>query len=351
MPAAPWAKARFLWLFGQKMDLAFLFLPAILAPLLFIFSQTNQLAQTTLWGLVVLNAFGLGDFHVGITWLNYLERNNLDYYTSSGAKKAIYFLGPIAIVLLSVAGAFVLPGIVAAVYMVWSVQHICQQNVGLLLLYHNHGQNEAIVNRQLEVRSLQLGAVFFSILFAQRMFLIELAKFPFWKAIVVVAGLAFAFTIWLYLRELIVQISRGAYLNAPAFLFWCLSIYIFAPFAFLGKSYGDAILIANTMHWAQYVGIMFLLCRRKYQGEQLKAIPFAHPILLFFVFGISMIALLDFIRALPYAIFHDCLWLTTAVVGIVAGVGMVHYYQDAFMWRFREPFYQEPVLSYLRSKN
>ncbi len=237
------------------------------------------------------------------------------------------------------------------VYIVWSVQHLCQQNVGLLLLYHNHGQNEAIVNRSLEVKSLQIAAVFFTLLFAQRIFLMEIAQSIYWRVLLLIIGIAFFTFILLYLRELVVQLRRGAYLNVSAFLFWCLGIYFFIPFAFLGKSYGDAILIANIMHWAQYIGIMYVLMKRKYQGTRLSDLPVQQPILLFFLFGIAMIALLDFSRALPTnAFMQNHPYLSAGAMAFVLGMGMVHYYQDAFMWRFREPYYRETVLSYLRSK-
>jgi hypothetical protein len=348
---SPLSRARFVWMFGQRIDLAFLFLPAILAPLVFIIGQSSLLIKSALWTAVFLNAFGLGDFHVGITWLNYFDRKNLSFYNSSLGKKLIYSLGPPAIVILTIVGSFLCPAAVATIYMAWSVQHLVQQNVGLLLLYHNHGQNEAIVNRTLEVKSLHLAAIFFSLLFAQRIFLMQLAQFAVWKALVILVGVAFVGAVLLYLREMIVQLRRGAYLNVPAFLFWCLSIYFFAPFAFLGKSFLDAILIANIMHWAQYIGIMFVLVLRKYKDEQLKNLPLSHPILLFFLMGFGGLALLEIGRVAPANIIHSSPFVTQCVLSVVLGFGMVHYFQDAFMWRFREQYYRETVLSYLRQKS
>lgn len=350
LPALPSTRARFVWMFGQRIDLAFFFLPALLAPLIFILGQSSWLVKSALWTAVFLNAFGLGDFHVGITWLNYFDRKNWDYYQSSSAKKLIYLFGPFAIVILTIAGTFVIPGIIASIYMIWSIQHLVQQNVGLLLLYHNHGQNEAVVNRTLEVKTLHLAAVFFSMLFAQRIFLMELAQFAIWKALVIVVGLAFAAAVLLYIRELIVQLRRGAYLNVPAFLFWCLSIYFFVPFAFLGTSFLDAVLIANIMHWAQYIGIMYVLVQRKYKDEQLQNLPFAHPIVLFFLMGFGMLVLLQIGRIIPNSLASAPAWVTQSMLSIVLGMGMVHYFQDAFMWRFREQYYRDTVLSYLRQK-
>jgi len=351
LPALPTTRARFVWMFGQRIDLLAFFLPAVLAPLVFIIGQSSLLVKSALWTAVFLNAFGLGDFHVGITWLNYFDRKNLDYYKSSRAKRAIYYLAPPLIIVFTVLGSFFCPAATASVYMIWSVQHLVQQNVGLLLLYHNHGQNEAIVNRTLEVRSLHLAAIFFSLLFAQRIFLMQLAQFAIWKIMVALVGIAFVVAILLYLRELIVQLRRGAYLNVPAFLFWCLSIYFFMPFAFLGNSFLDALLIANIMHWAQYIGIMFVLVKRKYADEQIKNLPMGHPVMFFFVMGLGGLLLLELGRALPQTAIHLPPLLSQSLLSVVLGFGMVHYFQDAFMWRFREPYYRETVLAYLRKKS
>jgi len=345
------SRAKFVWMFGQKLDLAFFFLPVILAPLIFLLSQLDTFAKTALWGLIVLNAFGLGDFHVGITWFNYFDRKNWNYYSNSVTRRMTYLFAPSAIVILTVVGMFLCPGLVFLVYVCWSIQHLVQQNVGLLLLYHNHGQNEAIVPRTLEVRTLHLAAIFYSLLFAQRILFTQVASSPVWKAVVIGIGIAFALAVVLYLKELIQQVCNGAYLNASAFLFWCLSMYFFVPFAFFGKSYSDAILIANIMHWAQYVGIMYVLVRRKYRNEQLSNLAWRYPIALFCILGLSMVALLDISRALPLTIIHNCPTLATSALGFVLGMGMVHYFQDAFMWRFREPYYRETVLSYLRLKS
>lgn len=351
LPALPTTRAKFVWMFGQRIDLLAFFLPAVLAPLVYILGQSSLLVKSALWTAVFLNAFGLGDFHVGITWLNYFDRKNLEFYRSSRAKQTIYYLAPPLIIVLTTLGSFFCPFVIASIYMVWSIQHLVQQNVGLLLLYHNHGQNEAIVNRTLEVRSLHLAAIFFSLLFAQRIFFMQLAQFAIWKILVALVGIAFLAVILLYVRELVVQLRRGAYLNVPAFLFWCLSIYFFMPFAFLGKNFLDALLIANIMHWAQYIGIMFVLVKRKYIKEQLKNLPFGHPLMFFFLMGFGGLVLLELARAIPQTAVNLPPWLAQSLLSVVLGFGMVHYFQDAFMWRFREPYYRETVLSYLRQKS
>ncbi len=50
----PWSRLRFIWMFGQKIDLLFFFLPVFLAPLIFILSQSNVIPKSALWGLIIL---------------------------------------------------------------------------------------------------------------------------------------------------------------------------------------------------------------------------------------------------------------------------------------------------------
>ena len=346
----PRIRTKFVWMFGRKIDLVFFFLPAFLAPALFILGQSSLAVKSALWAAVFVNAFGLGDFHIGATWFNYLDCKNWRFYTSSLAKIAIYFLAPVAIVAMSFLGMVFCPGLLAMVFIAWSVQHLVQQNVGLLLLYHSHGQNEAIVNRALETRSLHASALFFSLLFAQRLLFPPLSQSSIWQIIVAAIGLVLVALIISYLKELFLQVRQGKYLNAPAVLFWCLSIYFFMPFAFLGKTYTDAILIANIMHWAQYIGIMYVLVQRKYRNEQLANLPWNHPNFLFLLMGLGFVALLGVGQLLPTVMTDRTSWLGKSLLAFVLGMGMVHYLQDAFMWRFREPYYKETVLAYLRPR-
>ncbi len=342
-------RLTFPWIFNQKLDLLFFFLPIILAPLILMLAQSSFAVNSAFWGIVIINSFGLGDFHVGATWLNYLDRKNRSFYTSSPSKIQIYFLMPLAILPLTILCVIYNPALLVLIYMTWSIQHLVQQNVGLLLLYHNHKDNEAIVHRSLETRSQHVGALFFSMLFAQRVLWISLPQSLIWLTILTAVGIVFVLLVILYLRELFTQVRNGANLNVPAFLFWCLAICFFAPFAVIGKGYTDAILVSNIMHWCQYIGLMYALSFRKYKKDQLKELPLPHPLILFALIGAGMVALLMGIRTFigPISI-ESSPWTIKALFGFVLGMGMIHYWQDAFMWRFREPFYRETVLAYLR---
>lgn len=342
-------RLTFPWIFNQKLDLLFFFVPVILAPLVFVLAQSNFALNSAFWGILIINSFGLGDFHIGITWFNYLDRKNRGFYTSTANKIRIHYLMPMVIVSLSILGVVYVPAITVFIYMAWSVQHLVQQNVGLLLLYHDHKQHEAIVNRALELRTLHSGAVFFFMLFAQRLLWPGVAHSSLWLIIIALVGLVFVGSIILYLRELFQQIRNGANLNVPAFLFWCLAIYFFAPFAFIGKRYTDAILISNIMHWCQYIGLMYALSYRKYKPDNLQDLPTPHPLILLAIIGVCMVALLMSVREnIGQVNIESSSWTVKALLGFVLGTIMIHYWQDAFMWRFREQFYRDTVLTYLR---
>jgi hypothetical protein len=343
------ARLTFPWIFNQKLDLLFFFLPVILAPLMLMLAQSSFAVNSAFWGILIINSFGLGDFHVGATWFNYFDRKNRSFYASSPAKIRIYYLIPAAIIPLTMFGVIYLPALTVFIYMAWSIQHLVQQNVGLLLLYHNHKQNEAIVGRTLEMRSLHAGAVFFSMIFAQRVLWPSAILSPIWVTIIAAVGLSFFALIIFYLRELFHKIRQGASLNVPALLFWCLAIFFFAPFALIGKGYTDAILVSNIMHWCQYIGLMYALSFRKYKKDQLKDLPWPRPLIIFVLMGAAMVALLMGIRtAIGPISLESSPWTIKALLGFVLGMGMIHYWQDAFMWRFREPFYRETVLTFLR---
>ena len=60
------------------------------------------------------------------------------------------------------------PPLILGIWFVWSIQHLVQQNIGILLLYHNARANEVVVNRKTETLSVQVSAVLFSLLFIRR---------------------------------------------------------------------------------------------------------------------------------------------------------------------------------------
>lgn len=336
---------RYPWMFGKQIDVGFFFLPVLLGFLLYFLTLAPQEHAPIFWSFMVANALGAGPFHQGATWFAYLDAKNRNHFKSNTKKRAIFFLGPPVVLFLTILGSIYAFQVTLAIWMIWSLQHLVQQNVGILLLYHNHGKGEAIVPRPIEAKTQQSAAIMFALIFFYRVMLkytLSAVMIP----LIVVASIFCLIMIGQYLIQLNKQIKAGSYLNVPAFAFWALSTLSLWPLAFLGRSFEDGYLIPITVHWFQYIGLNYVLVRNKYKTEELGQLPIAKPVAMFVVLCLGVVAV-NFSLSASQGIFTNGSIWKGVIVGTILGLGNVHYFLDAFLWRFREPYQRQAILPYL----
>lgn len=367
MEQAATRSVRFAWMFGARTDIAFFYAPIVLGCLLLACEQT-VLARSAIWGIILLNAFGAGPFHQGATWFAFFDKNNRSEYASTVSKRLIFFAGPLAVFACTIAATMLCPAVAIIVFFIWSLQHIVSQNIGILLLYHNHGGNEAIVDRSLEIKTQAIPAVVFGLIFTYRA-LFESARqelmvgaphvqlTPFTSAVVwlshfspavAVLALYAAWLMFSYLFALGRQVQEGRCLNVPALLFWLYSIAALTPLAFLGRTFEEGNLIPSTVHWFQYIVLNYALVRNKYTPPRSHALAGSKPMVLFLQVCLVAMVVVMSTSVLAVASAANPRW-QQLLIGIVMGFGGVHYYLDAFLWRFREAYQRQTVLPYLLS--
>lgn len=342
------------WMFGRNYDLLFFFFPAVLGLIFFSLWRFSPLGTSAIWTILLLEAFGAGAFHWGPTWFAYFDKKNRDYWKTQPVKMAVFYFGPPLVMLVSVLGSIYYPWLIALFTMIWALQHLIQQNVGILLLYHNQGRGEAIVERTTEMRSQQVPAIFFAAIFYWRYFFgapkNELCLF-----LGAALGLASAYYVGKYIWLLSKQVKDGASINIPALGFWMLSVLAFLPFAFFGKQFDDSFLIPVTMHWFQYIGLNYMLVRNKYLDgdEQRINLPKFSPLALFFITcGLGVLTLAVIKTTIHMQGISPL--MTHVIAGVYMGVANTHYLLDAFLWRFREEHARKTILPFLmtqRKKN
>lgn len=359
-------------MFGLEHDLFFFFLSALLGLGVFAITQSTLSAKSLILAALIPTAFGLGPFHQGPTWFMYFDSKNREYYGSTQKQRWIYFFAPPLIVLASVLSFVYFKPLVLAVWFVWSIQHLVQQNVGILLLYHNHRENEAIVERKHEVLTLQVPAVLFTLLFVRRVLMNNQSNIWFDSLLLALAG----YTVFLligYLIRLRKGMSEGKTLNMPAMGFWALSVVSLSPMAVLGRDFGEAAIAPLTWHWFQYIGLNWKLMRKKYvandsletdknssaattttaatEDKRLEScsanLPGSSPLALFLIVCFSLVVInigLSVWSRVPGLNDH----FKDALLGLLIGLVNAHYFVDAFVWRFREPFQRTTILPYLK---
>ncbi|CAN5419410.1 hypothetical protein BH10CYA1_BH10CYA1_02390 [soil metagenome] len=336
------------WLSSARTDVAFFFAPALAATLLTSLFRHDAVVNSPFLLFLILQGFALGPFHQGLTWFQYFDKANLQQYS---ARKNLFwaFGAPAVVIALATVAYWFSPPLLLFVYVVWTIQHIAKQNVGILLLYHNHARNEAIVPRDIETRSVETSAALFSFLFLNG-FIAQSGWIP--TAVHLLIAFLSIELVWLMVRfsiSLKEQVSlEGKALNAPALVFWMISCLAFIPFA-LAKDYGQGLFVALVMHWFQYVGLNAMLVRRKYSTDATKdQLIGGRPAALFFTVGLLFALVAMPVEAFAINGINPNQWALRILVGIVYGLTLSHYFLDAFIWRFREPFNRTAILSYLK---
>lgn len=356
-------------MFGLEHDLFFFFLSALIGLAVYGITQSTLSAKSIILAALIPTAFGIGPFHQGPTWFMYFDSKNRAYYGSTQKQRWIYFFGPPLIVLASVVSYVYFKPLVLGIWFVWSLQHLVQQNVGILLLYHNHRGNEAIVERKHEVLTLQVPAVLFALLFVRRALMMNQSNIWFDGFLAVLAVYTFFLVIG-YLMKLRKLVVDGKALNLPALAFWALSVLALWPMAALGRDFGEAAIAPLTWHWFQYIGLNWKLMRNKYSrtesetsafaavdvktdaeaNSQSANLPGSSPVGLFFIVCFSLVVVnigLSVWSRVP----DVSTLMKDAIVGLLLGLVNAHYFVDAFVWRFREPFQRTTILPYLKDTN
>lgn len=338
-------KFCFPWMASREFDLLWFFAPLLVAIAASVCLQLPAAASPSLLFLFIVNAFGIGPMHQGPTWFFYFDKKNSQYWAQDPKRVALYYVAPLLVGATSVYLAVTTPWLGLTVTTLWGVQHFVQQNLGIVLLYHNKNANEALPNRDLLSRSLWTPSIFFvSVFFYHQLF----AGVESYWAMAAFAALALLalFDIARYLNNILKQVSAGASLNVPAFIFWLTSVLYFIPFVWPGQRVETAFLIPGTMHWCQYIGLNLILVRYKYQDEKRKFdIPFnAQALMAVLCFGSLAIYMATHAIRLD---FSPNSFNFKFMLGLSVAMSNIHYFQDAFFWRFREQFQRDSIMPYL----
>jgi hypothetical protein len=339
---------RFPWMFGRNHDLFFFFFSVIIGFAVFAVTQSPMVSMSLVLAALIPTAFGAGPLHQGPTWFMYWDSKNRAHYKSSPKKTFIFYMAPLLVFVCSVAGMVspTFSPLVLGIWFVWSIQHLVQQNVGILLLYHNPKDKEAIVERRLEVLSQQIPAVLFTLLFIRRIALSGHSNLGF-DALIGLFGAWSLLLVGRYLLNLRKQISEeGKWINVPALSFWSLSVCSLWPLALIGRDFGEAFIAPVTWHWFQYLGLNWQLVRNKYSTGEINNLPVHKPVSLFLATCLALF-LLNLGLSMGSQAAGTPKFAKDLLAGVLIGLVNVHYFLDAFMWRFREPYQRAAILPFL----
>lgn len=341
-PPAPVANRVKVVSWNQRSDLFLICFP-IWLPLIFIFSVYSNpgLLATVCLGLF----FVLRESHFGATWFFFMNAENRRWINR---RPAIAYLYP-ALILAALIGVLLTKGLQAAFFLtnLASWFHVTRQSVGVFKLYSSSNAEG--------FKQGSFWIYFFSTLFLLIGFFrfysgVELSADQF-KTLIVAGGAACL----LATAQLLISL-REQNLSPQFFLSALTGMLIYYPYCFVTDA-EHALIIGVGMHWLQYLSLQFPIYTRRLVDLRPKIGPTgtdAEPrglwedvltsraqmisFVALYVMGIAVLDTLGQSRGGGLSLFTSFLVLASY---------NLHFYCDAFIWKFSNAHIRKEVGAYL----
>ena len=329
------------WIESPAYDLALLMLSPLAGLLLICVDRMTRFGHAA--GELAVYFIGIPHYLSSFTF--YLGDQNRDHYR---LRWTAFFLGPL-IIFASVLVLRVLPveGIVQSVIFVWNIYHVSLQSAGVLSLYRRLNGGEQTEKRWAHLMILSVNATmafwfikYFPPLYALLVRVDPSAPVVLRYACLVTALIAGSFYAYHLHR-------RPRPVRTPERVFLISSLLLFHPYLWV-TNYLLATIAMLTGHFIQYLGIVWLLNRRKY-GEQTAGSGAqqwlvrlsSRPRLLF----VSLLLLGAFFLSIDWGSRIVGLYLSYVIVW--NSLVLIHFYIDGLVWAFKDSFVRNTVGPYL----
>lgn len=293
--------------------------------------------------LLVLATYLVAIPHYVSSFSFYLGDENLAYYRT---RRFAFFVGP-TVILLAVVGLRMLKfdAIVQSTMYVWNVYHVSLQSAGILSIYRR--LNGGLITEKPFAHASVLGvsaamAVWHIERFAPLYGLLQEIHFPVWTIRPAFVGFA-ATALVVYFWRLMQRPKR---VSGAEVGFLVSALLLFHPYLWVR----DVSLATFGMlmgHFLQYLGMVWLLNRRKYAEAQgsdhqriLSAVSKSGPLL---VVSLASVGLAFYLAQRGSA------WLGVPLTYVILwnSLTLVHFYLDGLVWAFKDPFVRKSVGPYL----
>jgi hypothetical protein len=329
------------WIESPLYDLALFTLSPIAGLLLVALERGTKLGPAA----GVLAVYFVGIPHYLSTFTFYLGDQNREHYK---ARWAAFFLGPVFI-FGSVLALRVLDvsGVVQCVIFTWNVYHVSLQSAGILSIYRrlNGGDQREKRWAHLTILSVNATMAFWFLNYFPPLYSILIRIHPLAPmalryvclATAIVAGTGYAFQL----------LRRPGPLGIPEWAFLLSSLLLFNPYLWVQ----DSVLatIATLMgHFIQYLGIVWLLNRRKFaketsgsRAQRWLARLSSHPAFLL----VSLLIIGGFFLFIDRGSRLVGMYLSYIIIW--NSLVLIHFYVDGLVWAFRNSFVRTTVAPYL----
>jgi hypothetical protein len=335
------APSRRGWIESPVYDLALLALSPLTGLLVIALGRMTRIGPA----VGVLAVYFVGIPHYLSTFTFYLGDQNRTYYRM---RWATFFLGPL-LIFGSVLALRLLDvvGVVQSVIFTWNVYHVSLQSAGILSIYRRLNGGEQREKRWAHLTLLSVNATmaFWFLQYFPPLYSILLRLHPLaplalrYMCLVtaIVAGTGYAFRL----------LERPGPVGVPERVFLLSSLLLFHPYLWVQ----DSVLATIAMlmgHFIQYLGILWLLNRRKFAQqtsgsraqqwlEQLSSRPRLLIVSLLILGGFFLF--IDRVSRIVGMYFSYIIIWNSLV--------LIHFYVDGLVWAFRNSFVRQTVGPYL----
>jgi hypothetical protein len=332
------------WIASPRFDLVFFILaPLVTAPIVFgTFARIPMLAA-----LGIVLAFP----HYFSTLAFYFWDDNKPYVRR---RWAAFFGGPAAIALIY--GALVywhVPRVIQCAIFFWNTWHVSRQNCGILSIYRQRAGVSDVRQKQLANRAIISISAWFA--------LWNIESNP--DVIAFFASIHAQFGRVLFVALGVAAVLSSASLAAalwrrratdppslPELAFIGTSLLMFYPYLWIHDS-GIATFVILLPHYVQYLGITWLLHRRRFaaDGESssssqrvLGKISRSTPLLVGILasIGVGFLAWFYATRVSAPMVYENAYLL----------IALEHFYLDGLVWAFRQPHVRKTIGPYLLAR-
>ena len=338
------------WVVSKPFDLIFFLTPTLLSAG---FLCAMTLFPQSVFFLTVFLWLAFAQSHFGSTWAVYFDRVNRDYYRQH---KFTFYVMPVLLFTGALVLGYYQPAILFFLVPVASFYHVTKQSIGILQLYRIRNKEFSLLERKVETLILFAWGLFFT---GCGVTSIDLFN-PYLKNFlpVVLAGLALLFTAAAAGTAFILfHLYKRSENSIQKNIFLLVSILLYSPYLYTPgiinrtNLFEIATLTSLIPHYMQYVGLVWLINRNKYKpGTKyaegngfLSSVSQDFKKIGLWIFGYG--AVMTLLYWFPPAAGNK---LPVFLRNIVLASLVIHFYIDAFIWRFRNPFIKETVLPFIR---
>ncbi len=338
------------WAVSRNFDLLFFVLPVLLG--LFYFWLVAQIPAYALpITILVWMIFAQG--HFGSTWFIYFDKKNQAHYST---KYITYYIIPAFIFAVVLAIGVRDPVLLYVLIAIVSFYHVSKQSVGILQLYRVRNKEFNVTERYAEMAAIfawgltfaSYGAMqlpMFADIFGSMLGIIRYGVYM----LCVCAILLTVYILVCFIRRNENSLPKNLFLAVSVLLYLP---YVYTPSLMLKTNVFEiATLTSLIPHYMQYMGLVWLINKNKYAPG--TTFGTENPMLarisgrVVYILGIIM----AYAALMGYLYFVAPQYtnvLSVAFPAIVSGFMMIHFYIDAFIWRFKDPHIRETVLPFVR---